>query len=121
MTFGPRARFVAAYSRLVADVWSDPASEELLEQDAAALVSSYDIVLPEGCLVEVVRDSGEAYPDLEQQIRAWEDSFRSGRLILYLPALDPITELELTEYELDDVVAGLSTTCACCCPCCCTA
>ena len=120
MTFGTRARFIAAYSKLVADVWSDPGREELLGQDPVALLASYDIVLPDACRVEIVRAGADAEPDLEQQVLAWEECFQSGTLILYIPALDPITELELSEHELGEVVGGLTTSCACCCPCCCT-
>jgi natural product precursor len=120
MSSGARARFVAAYSKLIADVWSDPACEAQLVAAPAAFLKAYDIVGPENCSVEVVRNPHDSAPDLNIQIRAWEASFETGTLILYVPELDPFTEVELSEHELDDLVGGLSSTCACCCPCCCT-
>src|SRR5512138_1109822 len=41
-----RAVFVAAYSRLVAEVWADPAKERALEQDSRALLASYGLTVP---------------------------------------------------------------------------
>jgi uncharacterized protein YheU (UPF0270 family) len=120
MTPGSRARFVAAYTRLVADVWADPAKELLLDQDPRALVAEYDIEVSDPVTVEVIRDVGDAEPDLDQQVELWQRGLRSGHLVLVVPALDPISDIELADHELDDVVAGLNTSCACCCPCCCT-
>jgi len=37
-----------------------------------------------------------------------------------VPSMDPVDDLQLAEHDLDSVVAGLDTGCACCCPCCCT-
>jgi hypothetical protein len=114
-----RALFIAAYSRLVAEVWAEPEREASLMADPRALLSEYGLVLPDGVRVEVVRESGHA-PDIQAQVQAWQDAPHTGVLALFVPPLDAIDEAPLDEDELDNVVAGLDTTCACCCPCCCT-
>lgn len=115
-----RATFIAAFSRLVADVWSEPSVELRLEREPRALVAEYGIDVPENVAVQVVRDTEGAEPDLEVQIRAWLDSARTGVFQLYVPSMTELDDAPLTEDELDGVVAGIDATCACCCPCCCS-
>ncbi len=116
-----RAVFVASYGRLVTGVWADPDLEPLLEQDPRALMARYGLVLPEAVRIEVVRDASDAEPDLGELVAAWENAPDSGCFALVVPATDADDGSELDEHELDTVVAGLGTSCACCCPCCCTA
>ena len=115
-----QAAFIAAYSRLVAEVWADPDRERLLDEDPRALLAHYDLPVSEDIVIEVIRDGDTAEADLNVQVDAWQDAAAAGRFTLYVPAIDPIGEAQLSEYELDSVVAGLDTSCACCCPCCCT-
>jgi len=117
---GARAAFVAAYGRLVTSVWSDPAHKLLLEQDPRALMAQHGLVLPDGVTIEVVRDVQDAEPDLDALVAAWASASASGRFTLVVPATDADGDMELDEHELDAIVAGLDTSCACCCPCCCT-
>lgn len=119
MNPGARAAFVASYGRLVTGVWSDPDLELLLEQDPRALMARYGLVLPEAVRIEVVRDASQAEPDLNELVAAWEGAPDSGRFALVVPATDA-DDSELDEHELDTIVAGLGTSCACCCPCCCS-
>ncbi|EWM66218.1 MULTISPECIES: hypothetical protein [Micromonospora] len=120
MTNVDRAVFVAAYSRLVADVWADPAKEQALDRDPRGFLAGYGLHLPEEVQVRVVRDVADADPDLEVQVKSWELAESSGAFVLFVPSLLPVAEAELAEDELDSVVAGLDSSCACCCPCCCT-
>lgn len=115
-----RAVFIAAYSKLVAEVWADPDRERRLDEDVRELLAEYGLTVPEGIAIDVVRDGGDAEPDLEVQVRAWEGALARGRFTLYVPSIDPVGDVQLSEYELDSVVAGLDASCACCCPCCCT-
>lgn len=114
-----RAVFIAAYSRLVADVWAEPARERLLEADPRRFLAEYGLDVPTDVDIRVVRDGGRS-PDLEIQVQAWQDRVRTGTLALFIPPVDDLDETPLSEDELDSVVAGLDTACACCCPCCCT-
>ncbi|TNH29655.1 hypothetical protein FHG89_11655 [Micromonospora orduensis] len=120
MTPVDRAVFVAAYSRLVADVWADPVKERALEEDPRAFLAGYGLHLPEDVQVRVVRDVADADPDLEVQVESWERAESAGAFALFVPSLLPVAQAELAEDELDSVVAGLDSSCACCCPCCCT-
>jgi hypothetical protein len=120
MAPGDRAVFIAAYSKLVAEVWSDPTAEAALLSDPRALLSEHGLDLPASVEVVVVRDVADAEPNLDAQVKAWLDAPELGTFTLFVPALDPVDEAELNENELDRIVGGLDTTCACCCPCCST-
>jgi hypothetical protein len=121
MNPGARAAFVASYGRLVTRVWSDPDLELLLEQDPRALMAQYGLVLPDAVSIEVVRNAPDAKASLDELVAAWEAAPASGRFAFVVPATDVDDDGELDEHELDAIVAGLGTSCACCCPCCCTA
>jgi hypothetical protein len=112
--------FVAAYSRLVAEVWAEPDQERRLAEDPRGLMADCGLTVPEHVRVVVVRDVADAEPDLEEQVRRWEAAAGTGVLELVVPALDFSGEVDLSEHELDSVVGGLDASCACCCPCCCT-
>jgi hypothetical protein len=120
MAPGERAAFIAAYSKLVAEVWADPAAERALADDPRTLLAEHGLPLPESVQVTVVRDAAGVEPDLDVQVLAWRDASSTGTFTLFVPATDPIGEAELDEHELDLVVGGLDASCACCCPCCCT-
>ncbi|GAA1762891.1 hypothetical protein [Luedemannella helvata] len=120
MSPGDRAVFIAAYGRLVVEVWSDPSREALLDSDPRQLLTEYGIDVPDGVAVTVRRDAGGVEPDLEAQVAAWRDAPILGELVLFVPALEVEGEVEIDEYELENVVAGLEPGTACCCPCCCT-
>jgi len=120
VTNGERAAFVAAYSRLVAEVWADAAAERALTENPRALLAEFGLTVSDQVRITVVRDATDAHPDLETQVTAWADADRLGTFTLYVPATGPIGEAELEEDELDRVVGGLDASCACCCPCCST-
>lgn len=117
---GDRGWFVAAYSKLVADVWSDPELERQLDTEPRALLAGYGLVLPDEVRLRIVRDAEYAEPDLDAQVNAWLQATEAGEFALVVPRMAAVDTAELTEYELDNVVAGLDASCACCCPCCCT-
>jgi hypothetical protein len=114
------AVFIAAYSGLVTAVWSDPLQERRLESDPARLVAEHGIELPAGVGVTVRREVPDAEPDLDAQVRAWQEAERLGELVLYVPPADLAGATQLDEHELDAVVGGLDAACSCCCPCCCS-
>jgi hypothetical protein len=53
-------------------------------------------------------------------VASWENAVDNGYFPLVVPSLDVEDDVELSEHELDSVVAGLNKSFACCCPCCCT-
>ncbi|MEO3746751.1 hypothetical protein [Plantactinospora sp. B5E13] len=115
-----RAMFIAAYSRLVAEVWADPAAERQLTDDPRGLLAQHGLPVPEGVEIRVVRETADAEPNIDVQVRAWEAAVDSGVLTLFIPRVEPLAPGELDEDELDRVVGGIDASCACCCPCCST-
>lgn len=115
-----RAMFIAAYSRLVAEVWADPAVERELDENPRALLNQHGLVVPASVEINLVREDTDAEPDVDVQVRAWEEAEEKGVLTLFVPRIEPIASGELDEDELDRVVGGIDATCACCCPCCST-
>lgn len=119
MTPRDRAVFVAAYTNLVVDVWSNPDSERQLSADPRALLDRHGLPVPAGTRVVAVRPAGAA-PDLDVQVGYWQESLATGELRLVVPVAGELPDAELDDSELDSVVAGMDTSCACCCPCCCS-
>ncbi|WFE22198.1 hypothetical protein O7621_02165 [Solwaraspora sp. WMMD937] len=120
MTPKDRATFVAAYSRLVAEVWADPETEAELDTRPAELLATFGLTLPDGVRLVVVRDVADAEPSLDTQVDQWFNAEVTGTFTLVVPRISAVETTELAEHELDAVVAGLDASCACCCPCCCT-
>ena len=114
-----RAIFVSCYSKVVADVWSDPAAERRLSVDPRGLLRAHGLTVPDQVTITIVRHASDD-PDLESQVRAWEKMTDTGSLSLVIPSLEPLGTQELAEDELDIVVGGLAASCSCCCPCCCS-
>lgn len=115
-----RAIFIAAYSRLVAEVWSDPAKERMLAESPRELLALYGLAVPDEVDIQVVREVENVEPALDVQVQMWGRAVETGQLVLVVPSIDLASDEELAEHELDNVVAGLDSSCACCCPCCCT-
>jgi hypothetical protein len=115
-----RGMFVAAYTRLLTDVWTDPARELQLVEDPRALLMAHGLILPDNVRITVQRDVTGVEPNLEEQVRLWETAGVTGELVLVVPVADMPGTGELQEDELDNIVAGMDSSCACCCPCCCT-
>ncbi|SDZ01390.1 hypothetical protein SAMN05421504_108256 [Amycolatopsis xylanica] len=113
-----RAAFVANYSTLVAAVWSDPNKEEALVQNPEKLVAEFGIEVPEGVMLSIERDGSDVGGGLQTQVDAWQNAAELGVLTLYIPTADFAGTRELAEEELDSLVAGLDSSCACCSPCC---
>ncbi|WP_018637148.1 hypothetical protein [Parafrankia elaeagni] len=120
MTPRERAVFIAAYTNLVVDVWSNPHSERQLADDPRALLARHGVPVPDGTRVVAVRDVVGSEPDLDVQVRYWQEAPATGEMRLVVPTLTELATAELDEAELDGVVAGVQSTCACCCPCCCS-
>ncbi|MFD9303572.1 hypothetical protein ACFWCB_13140 [Streptomyces sp. NPDC060048] len=102
-----RTDFTARYNAVVAAAWSDPGKERMLSCDPGALLAEHGISVPTGTSIEVVRDQPSTPGALESQIRAWEEVAVHGTLRLLVPYPEPLEAIDLTEEELDSLVAGL--------------
>ncbi|MFE7614291.1 hypothetical protein [Streptomyces sp. NPDC057496] len=101
-----RTAFAAGYSAMVAAVWSDPSRERLLTEEPRVLLAEHGIRVPAGTAVDVVRDLPAAPEAVEVQIRFWEEAAARGRLTLFVPHPDRFDARDLTEEEMDALVAG---------------
>lgn len=120
MTPSNRATFVSAYSNLVTTVWTDPRTERRLHEDPASVLADFGLDLPAGVTLQLDRNTEFQQPDLEAQVRAWEQAETTGALTLAVPPVPELDRQELSDDELAGVVGGIDTGCACCCPCCCS-
>ncbi|MGW2255555.1 hypothetical protein ACWCXH_36115 [Kitasatospora sp. NPDC001660] len=102
-----RTAFASGYSAAVAAVWSDPGQERLLAEDPRVLLAEHGIRVPTGTTVVVDRDRPAAPDVLDAQIRSWEEAAVSGRLTLFVPRPGRFEERDLSEEELDALVAGV--------------
>ncbi|WP_371675128.1 hypothetical protein [Streptomyces sp. NBC_01276] len=102
-----RSDFAARYNAVVAAVWSDPGKERMLSRDPGALLAEHGIEVPMGTVIDVVRNRPVTSGVLESQIRAWGEIADRGVLRLLVPYPDRFEAVDLSEEELDSLVAGL--------------
>ena len=114
----PRAKaaFISAYTRILIRAWSDETFADQLIRDPCGALAGCGLQTADGKPVEIIR-TGDADPDLEVQIRLWNDGASSGRYVLYVPDMPVIETKELSEEDLDSVAGG-GNGCCCCSPCC---
>lgn len=122
MSLSERAEFVNGYTRILISTWSDDEFAQRLDADPAAALYECGIQLPAESTLELVRTvpEGEEEGNLDAQIEAWERGIETGHYRLYVPYVPQIDTVEITEADLDSIVAGMFA-CCCCCPCCCGA
>ncbi|MER6914751.1 hypothetical protein ABT354_24015 [Streptomyces sp. NPDC000594] len=102
-----RRDFAARYHALIAATWSDPGKERMLLRDPGSLLAEHGIEVPAGTVIEVVRDRPVTSATLDSQLRAWEAVAGGGALRLLAPHPEPFEAADLTEEELDSLVAGV--------------
>jgi hypothetical protein len=120
MSLRERAEFVNGYTRVLIATWSNDEFAQRLDSDTAAALRECGIDVPAGSVIEVLRDipDGEQEGNLDVQIETWERGLETGHYRLHIPDTPQIDSAELTESDLDSIMAGMGA-CCCCCPCCC--
>jgi hypothetical protein len=117
-----RTAFVNQYTKLVISAWSDDAVMNRLKNDPLSTAKEFGLDVPPGGSVKLVSQipaEGDHSPDLDVQIRLWDEGKQSGVYELHVPETPQIDTAELDEMELSEVAGGLSISCCSCCPCCC--
>src|SRR6476619_701726 len=104
-------QFVHNYSKLLVNVWTDPAVHAHLQSDPAYVLRHYGLVVPKDAKVHVVSNAGGGKSDLHAQIAAWDKGAQSGTYTLYVPAQPQLGKASA------DGERNTSTPCCCCCPC----
>lgn len=111
-----RAAFVSAYTKILTAAWSNEAYAARLAADPVAALAEHGLTVPAQSSVRIIREvAGE--PDLEAQVRMWENGKATGRYELLVPNTPQIDTRELSEADLE-AVSGGDTYCCCCSPCC---
>jgi hypothetical protein len=111
-----RAAFVSAYTKILTAAWSNEAYAGRLISDPTTALVEHGLKIPAGATVRIIREvAGE--PDLEAQVRMWENGKKSGNYQVLVPTTPQIDTRELSEADLE-AVSGGNTYCCCCSPCC---
>lgn len=111
-----RAAFVSAYTKILTAAWSNEAYAARLASDPVAALAEHGLTVPAQSSVRIIREvAGE--PDLEAQVRMWENGKTTGTYELLVPNTPQIDTRELSEADLE-AVSGGDTYCCCCSPCC---
>jgi hypothetical protein len=111
-----RSTFVAGYTKILANAWSDESFRQRLNDDPHGVLAESGIEIPADGKVEIVNAiAGDA--NLDEQVELWEQGTKSGNYRLYVPGEPQVDTAELSEGELAGVAGG-ATYCCCCSPCC---
>lgn len=133
MDSAERVAFVNQYTKLVITAWSDEAVMNRLKSDALTVAKDFGLDLPSGSSVKLVSEipsDGDHTPQLDVQIRLWDEGKKTGVYELHVPETPQLDTEELDEFELTSISGGRAasgtvtggsgtTYCTCCCPCCC--
>jgi hypothetical protein len=122
-----RSQFVRSYTKVLTNAWSDESFEQRLKQDPKAVLSEYELGVPDSATVKVIGEKrGEG--DLDEQVRLWEHGRESGTYELYVPDVPQLEGPEMETLMVDPPGGpglpsghgghGGNTYCCCCCPCC---
>jgi hypothetical protein len=111
-----RATFVSAYTKVLTSAWSNESYAASLASDPATALAEKGLEVPAGASVTIIRETA-GDPDLEAQVRMWENGAATGHYQLLVPVTPQIETRELSEADLE-AVSGGNTYCCCCSPCC---
>lgn len=112
-----REGFVRAWGNVLMQSWEDEDFKERLHADPESVLREQGIEIAAGARVELVPPPGDAGPDLDAQIAAYEEGAQSGTYRFYVQDSNQVQTQELGESELEGVAAGAccSSILSCCC------
>ena len=113
-----RESFVRAWGNVLTRSWEDEEFRSQLESNPASVLNENGVAIQEGAEVNLVEPPADAGPDLEMQIREYEQGQESGTYTFYVQDAQQIETQEVSERELEGVSAGAccsSVACCCCC------
>ncbi|NLG48557.1 MAG: hypothetical protein GX552_00430 [Chloroflexi bacterium] len=117
-----RTQFVTKYGQLLSQAWSEDGKFiAALKADPSKVLLEFGLD-PQGAQINIITTIQED-GSLEDQIRLWEEGKTKGAIDLYIPLEQPaeLSEVELSDEELEAVAGGAACSCTCtpCCSCCC--
>jgi hypothetical protein len=113
-----RESFVRSWGNVLTKSWEDEDFKRQLEADPARVLNENGVAIQEGAEVNLVDPPPDAGPDLEMQIRSYEQGQESGSYTFYVQDQSQVETQEVSEQELEGVSAGAccsSIACCCCC------
>jgi hypothetical protein len=109
-----RQKFVKSYANMVARTWTDESYLELVRTNTAETLSGAGLDAPEGSVFRIIECKITGMGNVDQQVQAWVEGYRTGLFDLYLP-IKP-EDVEIPEGGDPSATGGSS---CCCTPCCC--
>ena len=113
-----REGFIRSWGTLLMRTWEDEEFRSQLQANPADVLNENGVAIQEGAEVNLVTPPADAGPDLEMQIREYEQGQESGTYTFYVQDANQIETQEVSEQELEGVSAGAccsSVACCCCC------
>jgi hypothetical protein len=112
-----RESFVRSWGNVLTRSWEDDEFRSQLEANPAETLNANGVSIQDGATVELVSPPADAGPDLEAQIREYEQGQESGTYKFYVQEENQIETQEVSEQELEGVSAGAccSSVLSCCC------
>jgi hypothetical protein len=115
MDSAARSEFVASYTKLLTNAWSDEDFATRLKSDPKSVLGEVGLEVPDTATVAIRSEGGEG--TLDDQVAIWEEGETTGTYVLYVPDVPKVETTELSEAELAGVAGGTDY-CCCCSPCC---
>ena len=113
-----RESFVRSWGTVLTRSWEDEEFRSQLQADPAGVLNENGVAIQDGADVNLVKPPEDAGPDLDAQIRAYEEGQESGTYTFYVQDADQIETQEVSETELEGVAAGMCSSSVLCCCCC---
>jgi hypothetical protein len=112
-----RESFVRSWGNVLTKSWEDEGFKQQLESNPAQVLNQNGVAIQEGAEVNLVSPPADAGPDLEAQIREYENGQETGAYTFYVQQETQIETSEVSESELEGVSAGAccSSILSCCC------
>src|SRR5688500_12081190 len=113
-----REHFTRTWGGVLTQAWNDESYKSRLFSDPTGTLKEAGLDVGDGT-VTLEAPPADAGPDLDRQIQLYEEGKTSGNYLLYVPELEQLKTLELSDEELAGVSAGASSSsiisCCCCC------
>ena len=112
-----RESFVRSWGNVLTRSWEDEGFRSELKSDPARVLNENGVTIQEGAEVDLTEPPADAGPDLDMQIRLYEEGRESGSYTFYVQEAEQIETQEVSENELEGVSAGAccSSVLSCCC------
>lgn len=105
-------QFIHNYSKVLVQAWTDASFNAKLHDDPQFVLNQNGFAIPDSATVNI--EDAEGSPDLEAQVKAWNDGHDSGHYVFYVPEQPQLG----VETSKDPTGLAQDTYCCSCCPCC---